>query len=127
MVKDERGQSVVEMALLLPVLLLLLAGIFDFGRIFYSYVHLQMASQETVRLGGLGRQDTEIIQFARSYVDLGDPTKLQVGINPVQASRISGGYVTVTLTYPVQLMTPILSQVMPSPIVLTAHSTIRVE
>lgn len=48
MVKKENGQSVVEMALVLPVLLLLLVGIIDFGRVFYYYSHLNLATQETV-------------------------------------------------------------------------------
>lgn len=127
MVKDERGQSMVEMALLLPVMLLLLAGIFDFGRVFFSYVHLQMASQETVRLGGLGKTDAEIISFARNYVHIGERDLLQVQVSPVQATRTPGGYVTVTLVYPVELMTPVLSKLFPSPIILSANSTIRVE
>lgn len=117
----------VEMALLLPVMLLLLAGIFDFGRVFYSYVHLQMASQETVRLGGLGKTDAEIISFAHNYVHIGETELLQVQISPTQSTRSPGGYVTVTLEYPVELMTPILSNILPSPIILSANSTIRVE
>ncbi|MGC5325426.1 TadE/TadG family type IV pilus assembly protein [Brevibacillus sp. SYSU BS000544] len=127
MVKDEQGQSMVEMALLLPVMLLLLAGIFDFGRVFYSYVHLQMASQETVRLGGLGKPDAEIISFARNYVHIGETDLLQVQVSPTQETRTPGGYVTVTLVYPVELMTPVLSKLFPSPIILSANSTIRVE
>lgn len=127
MVKDERGQSMVEMALLLPVMLLLLAGIFDFGRLFYSYVHLQMASQETVRLGGLGKSDAEIISFAHKYVHIGETELLQVQVSPTQTARTSGEYVSVTLEYPMELMTPILSTILPSPIILSANSTIRVE
>ena len=57
--RDERGQSLVETALVLPVLLLLLVGILDFGRIMYSYAHLHMAAQETVRVGGLDKSDSE--------------------------------------------------------------------
>lgn len=124
---DERGQSMVEMALLLPVLILILVGIIDFGRFIYSYAHLQMAAQETVRLGGLDKTDQAITDFAHQYVKLGDPTKLQVEITPNDAGRHSGDYVTVKLTYPFTLFTPFLSTLLPSPLTIETDSTIRVE
>lgn len=127
MIKEERGQSLVEMALLLPVLLLLIVGIIDFGRILYSYSHLHMATQETVRLGGLGKTDSEIIQFARDYIHLGDSSELTVSITPNEGNRDSGDYVTVTLQYPIELLTPLLSEIIPNPVQLQADSTIRVE
>lgn len=127
MIKEEKGQSLVEMALLLPVLLLLLAGIFDFGRLLYSYTHLHLATQETVRLGGLGRGDAEITQFARNYVDLGDSSLLEVKISPSEENRNSGEYMTLTLDYPIEIITPFFSSIIPTPIVLSTESTIRVE
>ena len=39
-----RGQSVVEFALVLPILLLLLAATIDFGRLFYTYVAVDNAA-----------------------------------------------------------------------------------
>lgn len=127
MIKEEKGQSLVEMALLLPLLLLLLAGIFDFGRLLYSYTHLHLAAQETVRLGGLGRGDDEIIQFAREYIDLGDSSLLNVRISPTQDHRDSGEYMTLTLNYPIEIVTPFFSSFIPTPIVISTESTIRVE
>ncbi len=41
-----RGQSVVEFALLLPVMLLILLVAIDFGRLFFSYVQVTNASRE---------------------------------------------------------------------------------
>lgn len=42
----ERGQSVVEFALVVPILLILLVGIADFGRVFNSSVVLEAASRD---------------------------------------------------------------------------------
>ncbi|MCA1030987.1 pilus assembly protein [Bacillus timonensis] len=127
MMKDEKGQSMVEMALLLPVLLLLLVGIIDFGRVLYAYTHLQLATQETVRLGGLGKGDSEITQFAKDYVHLGNPDSLQVDISPTELNRNSGEYMTVQLDYPIELITPFMSTLFPSPLMISTESTIRVE
>lgn len=127
MIKNEKGQSLVEMALILPILLMLLIGIFDFGRIMYNYMHLHLTTQETVRLGGLGKGDAEITQFARDYIQLGDPTLLEVLITPDETLRNSGDYVTVSLKYPVNYVTPFISHLLPSPFMIETDSTIRVE
>jgi Flp pilus assembly protein TadG len=126
MIRDERGQSLTEFAIIVPLLLLLLCGIFDFGRLMYAYMQMNNVAQETVRLGGLDKTDSQMIAFAKSYMTLGDPTKLKVTISPIDTVRHSGDYVTVTLEFPLTLMTPLISKVLPNPIV-KANSTIRVE
>lgn len=45
----ERGANLIEMALVLPFLLLLLAGVIDIGRAFYTYVSLTNAVREGAR------------------------------------------------------------------------------
>lgn len=125
--KDERGQSLVETALILPVLLLLLVGILDFGRMMYSYAHLHMAAQETVRVGSLGEADTNIIAFAKDYVQLKETDQLSINISPGEANRDSGEYLTVKLEYPFHFFTPFVSSLFPSALSIKAESTIRVE
>lgn len=126
MIKDERGQSLAEFAIILPIFLLLVCGILDFGRLMYAYMNLNNVAQETVRLGGLGNNDSTMVAFAMNDEHLGDPSNLQVTISPNDSTRHSGDYVTVTLKYPFTFMTPILSKLLPAPTV-TAASTIRVE
>lgn len=126
MIRDERGQSLVEFALLLPLLLLLLCGIADLGRLLFAYSSLQMTVQETARLGGLGRSDGEMTAYAKAHLQVGDPGSMTVTITPNQAARASGDNVTVTLRYSLPLLTPVMTRIIPAP-VLSAHSTIRVE
>ncbi|SNX66861.1 TadE-like protein [Bacillus oleivorans] len=117
----------VEMALILPILLLLLAGVIDLGRVLFSTSHLHLASQEAVRLGGLGKTDEQIEEFAKDYFKLGDPSLLQIEITPTDDMRESGEYVKVSIDYPLELITPILNQFIPNPVTIHADSTIRVE
>ncbi len=49
--RDERGQSAVELAVTLPVLLLILIGTLDFGRAFYSYINITNAAREGAQYG----------------------------------------------------------------------------
>jgi len=46
---NERGANLVELALLLPFLFMLLMGVADLGRAFYTYVSLTNAAREGAR------------------------------------------------------------------------------
>jgi hypothetical protein len=48
--RRQRSQSMVEFALVAPLLLLLLFGIVDFGRVIYTYVTLSQAVNEGARV-----------------------------------------------------------------------------
>lgn len=51
----EHGQSAVEIALLLPILLLLIFGIAMSGFLFYAYIQVSNAAREGARAGSLYR------------------------------------------------------------------------
>jgi len=52
--RSERGASTVEFALLLPVLVLLLFGIFEFGLAYNSYLAVTHAAREGARMAAVG-------------------------------------------------------------------------
>ena len=47
--KEEKGQAMVEFALVLPILLCLLCGILDFGWLYYNQITLNNAAREGAR------------------------------------------------------------------------------
>ncbi len=47
--RDRRGQTIVEFALILPIFILLLVGIVDFGRAVYANSTIQNAARQGVR------------------------------------------------------------------------------
>ena len=51
--RHTRGQSVVEFALVLPVLMLMLLITLDFGRLFMSYVTLNNVTRVAANIGSL--------------------------------------------------------------------------
>jgi len=51
--RRERGQSLVELAISLTVLLLLLAGVVDIGRAFFAFIAMRDAAQEGASYGSL--------------------------------------------------------------------------
>jgi len=54
LVRDERGQGVVEFALILPALLLILVGILEFGSIYSDVISMRQGVREAGRQGSVG-------------------------------------------------------------------------
>ncbi|GAB2764900.1 TadE/TadG family type IV pilus assembly protein [Sinomonas soli] len=63
---SERGAAAVEFAIVLPVLLVLLLGIIDFGRAFSAQQTLTYAAREGARTMALGQGTTAALSAARS-------------------------------------------------------------
>ena len=55
--RDEKGQSIVEIALLLPILVLLLVVVVDAARAFDAYIVLTNAAREGARYGSFFKKD----------------------------------------------------------------------
>jgi hypothetical protein len=60
--KGRRGQTMVEFALTLPVVLLLTFGVIEFARLFQAWVTLQNAARSAVRYGITGNWDPVSVQ-----------------------------------------------------------------
>lgn len=112
-----RGQSLVEFALILPIFVLLLVGIFDFGRAVYAYNTISNASREAVRIGivdqNVVRLQAEAVKAAVSLgavsgdVDVAflTPDLLGACATPVDL----GCVVEITVHYQYNAATPIIS------------------
>ena len=84
----QRGAAAVEFAIILPVLVVLVFGMIEFGLMFYDKAVLTNASREGARAGITGLGDPEIKQIVLNYcnvnlVNLGgndafDPNKILI-------------------------------------------------
>ncbi len=65
--RSERGQSLVELALTFTLLLILLSGVIDLGRAFFTFMALRDAAQEGATYGSIMPADTAgIVQRVRT-------------------------------------------------------------
>ncbi len=65
----EKGSELIEFALVAPVLIFLLAGIFDFGMMFRSYEAVTNAAREGARVGVLpGYADVDVETRVNDYL-----------------------------------------------------------
>jgi Flp pilus assembly protein TadG len=74
---DERGQAMVEFALVLPIFILLLVAIFDLGRAAFAYNTLTNAAREGARTAIVNQYKPSIIARAKqqtAIVELNDPS-----------------------------------------------------
>lgn len=109
--KDNRGASAVEFALVLPLLVLLVFGIIEFGRIYNTYLAVTHAAREGARIAsvrnGTGATDDEIKDqvVARSALDI---TPGNIALIPGPNFDTPGQAITVEVHYPVTLSIPLL-------------------
>jgi Flp pilus assembly protein TadG len=75
----ERGQSLVEFALILPVLLILLLGILDFGRAVAAYNSVANAARSAVRVAIVDQNPDRITEAAEAEA---------VGLSPIDVEFV---------------------------------------
>ena len=114
---DERGAVLIEFAFALPLLLLLIVGMFDFGFAFQRYEVLTNAAREGARvavLPGYGNADIEnrVSAYLAAGGVPGTPTTTidHVLVTPCgTCATFSAVSVTVTMNYTFSLVSPIAS------------------
>jgi len=102
----EKGQALVEFTLLLPIFLLLLFAIIDFGMGFYSWITVTNAAREGARLGVVMATAQEIEDRVYQTADLpNESTQMTVTVTNAQGQP--GESVVVKVDYDYDLITPL--------------------
>ena len=136
----EEGSSVVELALLMPVLVLLLVGAVDYGQAYYVAIEVASAAAAGAGYGVANPTDTAGMQTA-AQLDAGDVptmtatattgcecsdgTSVAVGCSPVPSctyNRLNYVDVSTSVSYRPMLVYPLF----PSPFVLRGHARMRI-
>jgi hypothetical protein len=100
--QPEGGVALVEFAMVLPLLLVLVFGIIDFGRAFQTWITLTNAAREGARLGTVSQDAQAVRQRCESTA----------GVSGVSCSvsglpGITGQDVTVTARFTLRFITPV--------------------
>lgn len=126
--RRQEGQSLVEMALVLPILLLILMGIFDMGRAIFAFNAVSNAAREAARLAIVDQKTSGVVdEGKRSAIGL-DPTTVAVTFTlpDCPGPVLIGCTAQVKVDYPWQAITPIIGSVV-GPIQLSSTTEMRVE
>ncbi len=102
----DRGAVAVEFALLLPMLLLLLFGIIDFGRALNAQITLTQAAREGARLASFGQVNATVVSRTQTAATGLSPVTVTVTTScPVNAG--SGVDAVVNVSYSFSFVTPV--------------------
>ncbi len=106
---DERGATAVEFAFIVPLLLVLVLGIVEFGHAFQVQGTLSAAAREGVRLMALQNDPAAARAAVRNAASSLHPgiTDAQIAISPAACPQLNGGTTSVRLTisYPMPYLT----------------------
>jgi Flp pilus assembly protein TadG len=133
---SDRGAELIEFALVLPVLLLLLAGILDMGFLFKDWEVVTNAAREGARLAALpGFAQADVESRVNSYLTAGGLEGVATTtVNPVTVTvgtrTITSVKVTVSYPHNYLILGPVAQMIQGgsvSNITLKAASTMRTE
>ena len=137
----ERGAALLEVALTLPLLLLVAVGIFEFGRAYQTWQILTNAAREGARVAVLpGTDDDAVEDRVHEYLEAGlipDPDDADVMIDRDTTVAIGGGLASasrVDVAYPFTfiVLQPVAQLVVGdsevgAPLMMTTSATMRNE
>ncbi|MCB5272967.1 hypothetical protein BJG92_00479 [Arthrobacter sp. SO5] len=118
---SERGAAAVEFALIVPLLLLLLLGVVEFGRVFNAQLQLGAAARESVRVMAVQKQAGPAVSAAIDGAPNLSPALTAGNVQITPASCAAATDVTVTITYSVTLLTGLFGATVP----LTGRAVMR--
>ena len=132
--RDPSGQSLVEFAIILPLLLLVFFGIFEFGRFYFTKLTLQHAVREATRFAVTGNVLTDPetgdpMSRANSIVRviLENTSNIDVDLDGVTITPADGGgpeeIVRVRVDFQYDLTAPLIQNIVPDGHVNFSFST----
>lgn len=125
--KCQKGQAIVELTLVLPIILIIVFLMLETGRFVYAAYEIEHASREAARLGAVGATDTEIFQRARDSVSGLSSSGLIISVTPGETTRKPGDTLVVVVSYQFNPITPFIGSLYPGGVRLSSDMAMRVE
>lgn len=134
--RNNRGQALVELALILPVFLLMLLAMLEFGLVLHDYITVAEAARAGARAAAVHKTNDVVTAAAKSAAPSIPADKLQVSIVPEAASaRTTDEPVTVQVVYPVPVSVSSITnpftgeeyQILPATVNVTGTAVMRME
>ena len=130
--KHEEGQAMVEFALILPIFLLILCGIIDFGWLFYNQLSLNNACREGARYAVVNTAEDASTQAIINHIENATTTVFAndgIDIEVIYSSPAdpTAGDITVNLEAKISFFTPVLSTVLGKEKTITSTVVMKVE
>ena len=103
LLRDKRGQAMVEFALVLPLFLLLVCGIIEFGVLYNAQLTLEQDAREGARYAAVHASDSDLTDQVYEHLNI-EPMTSSISV-VVDLSQTNA--VTVTASTVVPALTPV--------------------
>ena len=128
----EDGQAMVEFALILPIFLLILCGIIDFGWLFYNQLSLNNVCREGARYAVVNTADNADTQaiinhIENSAIHVFANDGVEITVTYSSPGEPTSGDITVNLSADISFFTPVLSTIMGKEKTITSTVVMKVE
>lgn len=130
--RREDGQAMVEFALILPIFLLILCGIIDFGWLFYNQLSLNNACREGARYAVVHTAENADTQAIINHIENTSTTVfandgVDIKIEYSSPNDPTAGDITVSMEAEISFFTPVLSTVLGKEKTITSTVIMKVE
>lgn len=127
--KEEKGQSLVEFALLLPVLMLIILGIIEFGFMFNAKITLNSAAREGARVYAVSKEAGEVDQAVNNTLGYLGPVDSDAIIKTYKDLDATSGIKmsSVSITKDVDFLTNFFDGLLGDSIIMESEASMRVE
>ena len=130
--KREDGQAMVEFALVLPIFLLILCGIVDFGWLFYNQLSLNNACREGARYAVVNTAEGSDTQAIKNHIEnlttnVFANDGVDIDIEYTSQGDPKNGDIKVTLEADISFFTPVLSTFLGKEKTITSTVIMKVE
>ncbi len=113
--RRERGDAIVEFVLVLPILVMMLFGILEIGRVLDAWIVVQNAAREGARSGALASASaapTTARQTATDYLETAFSARTDIDRTNIAQALVSSDAVTVTAEADVHIYTPFMQTIL---------------
>lgn len=123
LIRGQRGQAIVETAMVLPVVVILMFGMLDAGRIFHAWIITTNAAREGARAAAA--QHDEPVVLARVDAAMGGITGYEVATDNIGGE--TGTSVSVSVSHVVEMVTPLIGAIVGERVTVQASAVMRLE
>lgn len=140
LIKNQKGQAVVELAIVLPILIFVLMAILEGGRIFTGYIEIQTAARDGARYASIRCNQDDVpdgelelwktaylVPWIQNRLTAVDPAGVIVELSRESNADATEVWVEVTLNYPLDIKTPIIGTILGNPFHLRVAMAMRTE
>ncbi len=126
LLKKEHGAQLVEFTLIISVLLLMIMGTIEFGRVMNAQILVTNSAREGARLGAVGASAASIETKVENMIGSLGADNLTVTVTNAQGTP--GTQVSVDVQYDLLLVVPLIADFFPqNPVPLSSLVSMRLE